>query len=105
MVDLRTSSGSQSALSDMPLRIDDADDRTISRRIFSLEGKAGFFPAAPENQLAHSSSNRVNRHHRLARGLEIFVQSLYDEQFAPFQGFILDSRHYGANDSSKLHKS
>jgi hypothetical protein len=34
------------------LRINDADNRAISRRVFAFEGKARFLAATPEHQFA-----------------------------------------------------
>jgi len=62
--------------------IDDADDCAIGRRIFSLEGEAGFLAPAPKNQFTNTRADRVDSYERFSRGLEILVQRLDNKQLS-----------------------
>jgi hypothetical protein len=86
------------------VRINNANDRAIRWRIFSLEREAGLFAAAPKNQLANAGTHRIHRHHRLSNRFQIFVEGLNDKQLPTFKRFIFDGGYYGADNASELHK-
>jgi hypothetical protein len=83
--------------------IDNANDGAVGWRVFPFERKAGFFTAAPKNQLANSSADRVNRYQRFSVRLQIFIQGLHDQKFATLKRFVLDGCNDSANDACELH--
>jgi hypothetical protein len=66
----------------MLIRIDDADNRTIRRRVFAFERKARFLSPTPENKFAYSGASGVDRHHRLTLWFQLLVEGLNDQELA-----------------------
>src|SRR5712692_3208973 len=89
--------------SDMFIRINNRNNRAISRRIFALERKACFPSPAPENQLADAGAGGIYRHQRFALRRQILVERLNDEQLAPFERIVLHGRYYRPDYASELH--
>ena len=44
----------------MCFRIDNADNRAVSRRVFALEGKARFLAPTPENQFTDTGARGID---------------------------------------------
>jgi|ERR1043166_3316796 len=87
----------------MLIRIYNPNDRTIRRRIFTLERKARFLSPAPEYQLTNAGAGSVNRNQRLSLRRKILVERLNNQELPPLQRLVLYSRDYRAYDSRELH--
>ena len=87
----------------MSIRIHDADNRAIRRRVFSFERKTRFLAATPKDQFADSRSNRINGNEWLARRLEVFIQGLDNQQLSSLKRLVLNCGHDCSDDASKLH--
>src|SRR2546423_1298019 len=74
------------ATTNMLIRINDSDNRTIGRRVLTFERKARFLSAAPENEFADAGAGCVDRHHWLALRRKIFVERLNDQQLTILGG-------------------
>src|ERR1044071_6974882 len=88
----------------MRVRIDDADDGAVGRRILAPEGEARFLTPAPEDQLAHARSDGIKRDERCALRLQVSVERLHDEELPPLQRIVLHRRHHTPNDTRELHR-
>jgi hypothetical protein len=84
----------------MRVRINYGDDGAISWRVFSFKGKARFLTTTPKNQFTNPGPDRINRNQRFSRGLEVFVQTLNDQQLSTLERFIFHCRNYGPDHSS-----
>ena len=88
----------------MRIRIDNADDRAVGRRVFSFEWEARLFTSAPEHQLAHTGAHRINCDHRFAVWFEVLIQGLNDQKFATFERIVFDGGDYGSDNACQLHR-
>jgi hypothetical protein len=88
---------------DVLVGIDDSNNRAIGRRVFPLEGKAGFLSPAPENQLTYPGAGGIDGHQGFTLWSEIFIERLNDEQLATVQRRVLYRCYDGTDDAGDLH--
>ena len=87
----------------MGIRINDANNGAIGRRIFAFERKTCFLSTAPENQFADARAGRIYRHQRLSLGRKIFVEGLNDEQLPILKRIVFDRGNDGSDYAGQLH--
>ncbi len=89
----------------MGLRIDDPDDRTVSRRLVAFEWKRSLFSATPKDQLTRTGTDGIKCDHRRTLWVEIRIQRLHDQHLSALERLIFDRRDNGSDYTSDLHLS
>jgi len=87
----------------MLIRINDANNGAIGRRLFAFERKARFLAPAPENQFADSGARGVDRHQRFSLWRQVFIKGLNDKQFPILKRIVLNRGHNCSDYACELH--
>jgi len=92
-----------SPLKNVRIGIDYSDDRAIRWRLVAFEWERSLFSSTPKDKFALTGPDRIEGDHRAAFWLEIGIERLDDQHFAPVESLVLNAGDNRSNDAGDLH--